>query len=167
MEAAVAHEQDYSQHKDQYGPILSSVIEAGKAVSGIDYQKILLRRTAFRGRVQALFGSVDIVLTPAQPFAPLTLATVATLGEQPSLIAKLQRYTCPFDMSGHPTLSLPAGFGTDGMPIGLQLVAGRLQEAMLLRAGVAFQCATEWHRQHPKLPPTDNSLSGKAGGSLS
>ena len=167
VEAAVAHEQDYSQHKDQYGPILSLVIEAGKAVSGIDYQKILLRRTAFRGRVQALFGSVDIVLTPAQPFAPLTLATVATLGEQPSLIAKLQRYTCPFDMSGHPTLSLPAGFGTDGMPIGLQLVAGRLQEAMLLRAGVAFQCATEWHRQHPKLPPTDNSLSGKAGGSLS
>ncbi|MGO4834590.1 amidase, partial [Rhizobiaceae sp. 2RAB30] len=134
VEAAVAHETTYAAHKDQYGPVLASVIEAGQAVSGMEYQKILLRRSVFRGRVNALFQSIDLLLTPAQPFAPLTLAAIATLGEQPDLIAALQRYTCPFDMSGHPTLSLPGGFAGDGMPIGLQLVAGHFQESMLLRA---------------------------------
>lgn len=152
VEAAVAHETAYARHGDQFGPILASVIDAGRSISGTDYQKILLRRAAFRGRVQTLFGTVDLVLTPAHPFPPLTLAAISTLGEQPDLIARLQRYTCPFDMSGHPTLSLPAGFAQDGMPIGLQLVAGHMQETALVRAGAAFQQETAWHRRHPPLP---------------
>jgi amidase len=154
VEAAVAHEADYSARKQMYGPILSQVIEAGRAVAGLDYQKILLRRAAFRGRVEALFSGVDLVLTPVQPFAPLSLATVATLGEQPELIAALQRYTCPFNMSGHPTLTVPAGMAQDGLPIGLQLVAANLNEPALLRAGIAFQSVTGWHRHRPPLPDT-------------
>ena len=152
VEAAVAHESAYSEHKSIYGPVLSQVIDAGRAVSGLDYQKILLRRAAFRGRVESLFSSVDLVLTPVQPFAPLSLATVATLGEQPELIAALQRFTCPFNMSGHPTLTFPAGMAHDGLPIGLQLVAANFDELALLRAGIAFQSATGWHRRHPPLP---------------
>ncbi|BCH22060.1 amidase [Mesorhizobium sp. L-8-3] len=151
VEAAVAHEGTYAAHKEQYGSILASVIEAGQAVSGTAYQKILLRRAAFRGRVENLFRSIDLLLTPVQPFAPLMLAAVATLGERPDLVAALQRYTCPFDMSGHPTLSFPAGFTGEGMPIGLQLVAGHLREAMLLRAGAAFQNVTTWHNRHPAM----------------
>lgn len=127
------------------------MIEAGNAISGTDYQKILLRRAVFRGRVEALFSSVDLMLTPAHPFAPLSLATIATLGEQPDLIAKLQRYTCPFNMSGHPTLTFPAGLAQEGLPIGLQLIAAHLHEQTLVRAGVAFQSATSWHRQRPVL----------------
>jgi amidase len=88
-------------------------------------------------------------LTPVQPFAPLTLAKVQTLGEQPGLIAMLQRYTCPFDMSGHPTLTLPGGFTPAGLPIGFQLVTGHLDEAVLVRAGAAFQGISAWHRRHP------------------
>lgn len=149
VEAAVAHEASYSAHKDQYGAILASVIEAGRALSGIAYQRILLRRMEFRGRVDALFGTIDLLLTPVQPFAPLTLETIRTLGEQPDLIAMLQRYTCPFDMTGHPTLTLPGGFTPMGMPIGFQLVTGRVGEATLVRAGAAFQCVSPWHRRHP------------------
>ena len=151
VETAVAHQLSYPIHKNQYGPILSSVIEAGMVVSGIDYQKILLRRAAFRGNVETLFLSVDAVLTPVQPFAPLTLKTIATLGEQPELIAKLQRYTCPFDMSGHPTLAFPGGFSTEGAPIGLQLVSASFDESNLFSLGAAFQSVTDWHRRHPVL----------------
>ncbi|MGN6454893.1 MAG: amidase, partial [Achromobacter mucicolens] len=149
VEAAVAHNATYAMHKDQYGSVLASVIEAGHAVSGTQYQEILLRRMAFRGQVEALFSKIDLLLTPVQPFAPLTLATVQTLGEQPGLIARLQRYTCPFDMSGHPTLTMPGGFTQAGMPIGFQLVAGHLGEAKLIRAGAAFQSVSTWHRRHP------------------
>jgi amidase len=151
VEAAVAHRDRYPRLKEDYGTVLASVIEAGKAITGTDYQAILLRRAAFRGRVDSVFATIDILLTPVQPFAPLTLAQIRTLGEQPALIARLQRYTCPFNMSGHPTLTLPGGFGEDGMPVGLQLVAARWREDLLVRAGAAFQARTSWHRRHPEL----------------
>jgi amidase len=149
VEAAVAHEATYPARKDEYGPVLASVIEMGRALSGVDYQKILLRRLDLRGRIAALLDAIDLLLIPVHPFPPLTLATIRTLGEQPRLIAKLQRYTCPFDMSGHPTITLPGGFSEAGMPIAFQLVAAGLSEATLVRAGAAFQAVTAWHRRHP------------------
>jgi amidase len=149
VEAAVAHKAPYAAHRHQYGSVLASVIEAGHAISGMEYQGILLRRMAFRGRVDAVFGAIDLLLTPVQPFAPLTLAEIQTLGEQPGLIARLQRYTCPFNMSGHPTLTLPGGFTREGMPVAFQLVAGHLSEAVLVHAGAAFQSVSTWHRRHP------------------
>ena len=149
VEAAVAHEATYPARKDEYGPVLASVIEAGRALSGLDYQKILLRRLELRGRVASLFEAIDLLLTPVHPFPPLTLAMIRTLGEQPDVIAGLQRYTCPFDMTGHPTITLPGGFSAAGLPIAFQLVAANLSEAMLVRAGAAFQRVTSWHRRHP------------------
>jgi amidase len=149
VEAAVAHEASFTGHKDQYGPVLAAVIEEGRAIRAVDHHKILLRRSAFRGRVTALFTEIDLLLTPVQPFAPLTLDAIRTLGEQPELIAGLQLYTCPFDISGHPTLTLPGGFTSDGLPIGLQLVAGALAEPILVAAGAAFQRVTAWHRRRP------------------
>jgi amidase len=151
VEAAVAHEATYPARKDEYGPVLASVIETGRALSGLDYQRILLRRLELRGRVASLFETIDLLLTPVHPFPPLTLAMIRTLGEQPDLIARLQRYTCPFDMTGHPTITLPGGFSADGLPIAFQLVAANLDEATLVRAGAAFQRVTSWHRRHPSL----------------
>jgi amidase len=151
VEAAVAHEATYPARKDEYGPVLASVIERGRALSGLEYQKILLRRLELRGRVALLFETIDLQLVPVHPFPPLTLATVRTLGEQPDLIARLQEYTCPFDMTGHPTITLPGGVSATGMPIAFQLVAANLDEAMLVRAGAAFQRVTSWHRRHPQF----------------
>jgi hypothetical protein len=99
-----------------------------------------------RGLVVALSSKIDLLLVPVHPFAPLTLATIRTLGEQPDLIARLQRYICPFNMTGHPTITLHGGFSETGLPIAFQLVAARLGEATLVRAGAAFQDATSWHR---------------------
>ncbi|MCD9123188.1 amidase [Cupriavidus sp. UGS-1] len=149
VEAAVAHAASYPARRDEYGPVLASVIEAGRALSGIDYQRILLRRADLRGRMVGLLQTIDLLLTPVHPYAPLSLAAVRTLGEQPALIAGLQRYTCPFNLTGHPTITLPGGLSRLGLPIGFQLVAPHLGEAMLVRAGAAFQGATDWHRQHP------------------
>ena len=126
------------------------MIETGLTVSGPELHEIWLRRLELRGRFEALFGSIDILLTPAHPFAPLTLDTIATLGTQPKLIAGLQRYTCPFNLTGHPTITLPGGFA-DGAPIGFQLIAAMFGEPALVRAGAAYQEATNWHRRRPKL----------------
>jgi amidase len=153
VETAVAHEATYPSRKAEYGAVLASVLEAGRALSSLDYQKILLRRMDLRGRIDALFADIDLLLIPVQPFAPPSLETIRTLGEQPDLIAGLQRYTCPFDMSGHPTITLPGGFTDEGLPIGFQLAAGHLNEAQLIQAGVAFQHMTQWHRRRPVEKP--------------
>lgn len=137
--------------KDEYGPVLASVIEAGRALSAMEYQRVLLRRLDLRGRVVALFGKIDLLLTPVHPFAPPTLAMIRTLGEQPELIAKLQRYTCPFNMTGNPIMTLPGGFSEAGLPVAFQLVAAELNEPMLIRAGAAFQSVMSWHGRHPGM----------------
>jgi amidase len=102
-----------------------------------------------RGRFAHLFGTIDALLVPVQPFAPLKLADISTLSDQPELIQKLQRYTAPFDLTGHPTVTMPGGFSERDMPIGFQL-AGR-DEVMLSRMAMAFQRETPWRRRHPAL----------------
>lgn len=147
LEAAVAHRKTFPARKDEYGPVLASVLDAGHKVSAFDYQAIRLRRIDLRGRFAHLFRTIDALLVPVQPFAPLTLSQISTLGHQPDLILKLQRYTAPFDLTGHPTVTLPGGFTDNNMPIGLQL-AGR-DETALIRAATAFQRETAWHTRRP------------------
>ncbi len=149
VEAALAHAATYPSRKAEYGSVLAGVIEAGHALPGLAYQRILLRRMAMRGQVDALFAKVDALLTPVQPMPPLTLNAVSVLGQQPALVEALQRYTCVFDMTGHPCLTLPAGQCQAGMPMGLQLVAAHLGEPVLFRLGAAFQAATDWHLCRP------------------
>ena len=151
VETAVAHAATYPARKDEYGPGLAGLIELGRAQSGMDYQRIVLRRLAFTGCLRALFEEIDLLVVPSQGFASPTVARMATLGEDPELIATLLRPTCPFDMSGSPTITLPCGFTERGTPVGFQFVSRHMEEALLLRAGHAFQQATDWHRQHPAL----------------
>ena len=151
VQTAVAHEATYPARKSEYGPALSSLIEPGRNLSGIDYQKIILRRANFRGRVAALFQDIDLLLVPAQSLASPTTAQLADVGEDPETLNAMVRYTMPFDMTGSPTITLPCGFTDAGTPIAFQFVGRHLEEEMLVRAGHAYQTATDWHRQHPVL----------------
>jgi amidase len=151
VETAVAHEVTYPSRKSEYGPGLAGLIELGLQQSGKDYQKIVLRREAFKGMVRALFEKVDLLAVPAQTFAAPTLAKMATLGENPELITGLLRFSCPFDMTGSPTITLPGGFTESGGPVAFQFVGRHFDEARLVAAGEAFQRVTDWHRRHPSL----------------
>jgi amidase len=151
VETAVAHEATYPARKSDYGPGLAGLIELGLQQSGTDYQKIVLRREAFRGSVRALFEKVDLLAVPAQTFAAPTLAKMATLGENPELIAGLLRFSCPFDMTGSPSITLPGGFAESGGPVAFQFIGRHFDEAGLVAAGDAYQRVTGWHRRHPPL----------------
>ena len=61
------------------------------------------------------------------------------------------RNTAPFNLYGIPTISLPCGFSTSGLPIGLQLSSAYLDEATLFALGAAFQRVTDWLRRSPAL----------------
>lgn len=149
VETAVAHEATYPSRRTEYGPGLSGLIDLGLSQSATDYQKLLLRRADFSGRVRAFFGQIDLLLIPAIPFAAPTLERASQLGVDPELLAGMLRYTCPFDLTGSPTLTLPGGATDAGVPVAFQFVAPHFGEDLLVRAGWAFQRATDWHQRHP------------------
>src|SRR5260370_9388222 len=109
----------------------------------------MLRRNDVRGRVAALFEQIDLLLIPVQPFASPTLAMMATLGEDAEMIAKLLRFTCPFDTTGNPTITLPAGFTDIGPPLAFQFVARPMEGELLGRARVPYPSPTPWPPHHP------------------
>ncbi len=151
IETAVVHEATYPSRSKEYGPSLAGLIDLGRKQSGMDYQKIILRRNDFRGRVAALFESIDLSLAPAQGFASPTIAMMATAGEDPALMTALLSYTCAFDMTGSPTITLPGGFTEQNTPVAFQLIGAHLSEGLLCRAGQAFQEVTEFHKRHPAI----------------
>jgi amidase len=151
VETAVAHEATFPARKAEYGPGLAGFIESARAVSASDYQKILLRRRDFAGRLAAMFRCVDLLIVPAQFIASPTVARMRTLGQDPDALLSLMRFTSLFDMSGSPTITLPSGFTAKGTPMAFQLVSRHFEEELLVRGGRAYQRETDWHRRHPKL----------------
>jgi amidase len=150
-EAAVVHADSFPERRDDYGPGLARFLEAGRAVTPAALAAAAQRRHAFASRVDAVFAQVDLLLIPGQFVAAPTIAWVAAIGQDPARRGALRRFTAPFDLSGHPTITLPAGFTEGGLPVAVQLVAGRLREDRLVRAGRAFQGGTDWHRRHPAV----------------
>jgi amidase len=151
VETAVAHAATFPSLRGRYGPGLAGFIDMGRDVKALDLQQIWQRRRRFCGRVAALFDTIDLLLVPAQPMAPLTVEDMKVLGADPNGFNRLVRFTAPFDTTGSPALTLPAGFTPRGLPLAVQLIGRHLDETLLVRAGRAFQRETDWHRRHPPL----------------
>jgi amidase len=145
------HEATYPSRATEYGPLLTGLLEAGRALDGRTVAKMLLHREAFRGRLNALFQDIDLLLVPAMNRAAPLLEDVAPARRTPAGTEARLRFTAPFNMSGHPTLTLPGGKTAEGLPIGFQIVGRHLEESLRLRAGRAFQKATDWHTRRPAL----------------
>jgi amidase len=150
-EAAVAHAPTFPSRRERYGPMLAALLDRGLALSATDLQRALLVRAAFVGRMSATVAAVDLLLMPAMPLAAPSLAAIGALRTDPEHRIRLQRYTAPFDMTGQPTITLPAGVTARGLPVAAQLVAGPLREDLLVRAGRAFQRESDWHRRRPPV----------------
>ena len=121
--ARIAHEATYPARAAEYGPVLAGLIDAGRRLSGTEVAHLQLRRAALTGALNRLLASVDLLLMPVMPRAVWSLEALAAAGRDPETVAMRLRYTAPFDMSGHPTLTLPGGMTRDGMPVGFQIVS--------------------------------------------
>ncbi len=151
VETAVAHEATYPSRKIDYGPGLGGFIASAQNISASEYQKILVRRRNFSGRVAMMFQSIDLLIIPAHFIASPTKAQMETLGQDPDALLALMRFTSPFNMTGSPTITLPSGFTARGTPIAFQLVGRHFSEELLVRAGRAYQRVTDWRRKHPRI----------------
>jgi amidase len=151
VETALAHEATYPSRKAAYGPALAGLIELGRGLSAMDYQRLRLTRQNFNGALARMFDDIDLLLIPAQWRASPTLDEIQALRRNQKGRPSLMRFSAPFDYSGSPALTLPSGFTPAGMPIAIQLVGRHFEEDVVLRAGHAFQRETDWHRTHPKI----------------
>jgi amidase len=148
-EAAAAHELRFPARASEYGTGFRSFLELGAAVRGQDYAKAQMIREKFANRFQDLFEQVDLIVCPSMAFASLPAAGMPPEARGLTGSNSLLHFTAPFNLSRNPTLSQPCGHSLGGPPPSLQLVARRLGEAALIRAGAAFEGATEWHKQRP------------------
>ena len=149
VEAASFHAETFPSRRSDYGSILATFLGIAEGVSAIDMHRMAVRRLAFRGRVEAAFADIDLLLLPVQGLSGPSMGAILAAAESELGIENLLRYSCPFNMTGQPTITLPAGATAQGLPVGVQLVGKALDEALLCRAGHAFQSVTDWHRRRP------------------
>ncbi len=146
-DGAAFHRERLMEHPDWFGADVRKRLETGAAFTSSEY--VLARRTQVeaRRRCEILFEQYDVLLLPTTPISAPVLE-----GENAVERARqLTRFTAPFNLTGLPALSVPCGFTKDGLPIGLQIVSRAWNESGVLRAGYAYQQATEWHTAKPKI----------------
>jgi len=95
---------------------------------------------------QQAFKQCDVI---AGPVAPTVAWKLGEHGDDPVADYLADIFTLPASLAGLPGMSLPAGFGEFGMPVGLQLIGNYFDEARLLNAAHRFQQATDWHQREP------------------
>lgn len=152
-EATHAHQSAgwYPRRSDEYSDETRKLLEAGREVRAADYLRARELQQVVRSDFEAAFKSVDVLLAPSVPMAAPRIGEdrVVLGGETETVRAALIRLNRPGNFTGMPAISVPCGFAKSGLPLGLQLIGRRFDEAGVLRIAGAFERASEWHRQRP------------------
>ncbi|HEX2114119.1 MAG TPA: amidase, partial [Alphaproteobacteria bacterium] len=133
------------------GPHVRARVLNGKAITAADYIAARTDQRHSAGAFAAWMRDWDALLTPVNPVPP------PRLEEVDESATPLAAFTRAGNYLGACGLSLPAGFSTDGLPIGVQLLGAPFTEPTLIRIGRAFQAATDWHKREPDLSRFEES----------
>jgi aspartyl-tRNA(Asn)/glutamyl-tRNA(Gln) amidotransferase subunit A len=146
------------QHPDLLSPSLLQQLALVSDVSGVDYLRAMFERTQLFRHVQSLLRDSDFLVMPtlsrtALPIDQDLFGTIEIDGRiLPEVRPNWFPWTMPFNLTGHPAMSMPCGFSTEGLPIGIQLVGRFRQEAGLLRLAALLEAAQGLLTRWPELP---------------
>jgi aspartyl-tRNA(Asn)/glutamyl-tRNA(Gln) amidotransferase subunit A len=134
-EAAVVHERWLDERAGDYAEDVCASLMTGRVYTATDYVRAQATRAAIRAELDAAFESVDVLATPTAILeAPHWGPETVTLGDRRlDMLDAIIRCTAPFNLSGHPAISVPCGLGDGGTPVGLQLVGPSRSESLLIR----------------------------------
>jgi aspartyl-tRNA(Asn)/glutamyl-tRNA(Gln) amidotransferase subunit A len=157
-EAYTINRRFVDDHYDALDPIVASRMIKGRDVMAADYLQATLDWKRARLEAVRQLEDVDAVLCPTTPIPACTLAeandNMEVYSQKNLLYLRNTAIGNILDLCG---LSVPCGFTSDGLPIGLMLYGRPFQEDKVLRIGHAYQEATDWHRQRPAMEWTSSS----------
>ncbi|MCJ7722659.1 MAG: amidase [Anaerolineales bacterium] len=139
-DAAAYYHERLETSPNYFGSDVLYRLREGAAHTSTEYALARRKQVELRRQFEHLFSNYDILLLPTTPI-PAPLITDADAIEQ---ARRLTIFTAPFNLAGLPALSLPCGFTTGGLPIGLQIVSHPWSETKLFRAGHAYEGTTRW-----------------------
>ncbi len=146
-EALSVHLDRLATAPERFGEDVRRRLELGRDVSGVDVAQAVRRMREWRVELAGVFAGVDLLLTPTTNAVAPPIAT----SEMIETTRRLTRFTYAWSLAGMPAASVPCGASEEGLPIGMQLAAAPWRDRTVLRAGIAFQGATDWHRRRPAL----------------
>jgi aspartyl-tRNA(Asn)/glutamyl-tRNA(Gln) amidotransferase subunit A len=145
---------DASNNRDQLTDYYGDAVDYAATLPATRMWEILGNIGWYRNYVNEFFGGYDLLLSP-------TLAVPAfKIGEQPEMIGGREvphklwgftPFTYLFNLTGNPAASAPAGFSSDGLPIGLQIIGDMKDETTILAASAAFEEARPWADKRPPV----------------
>ncbi|MBV9861576.1 MAG: amidase [Alphaproteobacteria bacterium] len=157
----------FRRYVAEFGPEMSGTLlrqmDNGAGHSAVALQEAMFERTRIFREIQGWFERCDIVATPTLSrtalaidhdfFAPIPIDNAVT----DTVRKAWYPYTHPFNLSGNPAVTLPCGWASDGLPVGLQLVGPYLGDSALLRAAALFEAVQPWAHRRPMLSELANA----------
>jgi aspartyl-tRNA(Asn)/glutamyl-tRNA(Gln) amidotransferase subunit A len=139
--------------RDRFDPSLAVQIEAGMRWSAVDFVRASNVRRTLNETFVRFFTQYDLLLTPtmAAPPPPVKVEAHAEIGGRQVTRLGWLAFTFPLSLIGYPAASVPCGWTRAGLPVGLQITAPRLADALVLRAAAAFEALAPWAHQRPAL----------------
>ncbi len=137
--------------EDKMDPGLVASTKFGMQFSAVDYIQMRGRKNAFWDKVRAYFERYDLLLTPS-----LSVAAFPVFQLLPDHWPQHEwnwipwaSFSYPFNFTGNPAATVPAGFTAEGLPVGLQIVGPRFADLRVLQAAAAFEAARPWAQHRP------------------
>jgi aspartyl-tRNA(Asn)/glutamyl-tRNA(Gln) amidotransferase subunit A len=153
-DGAFVHRHWLRNRSSEYDSVTRRRLLAGSLISNQLHQKAQRFRVLIRRQIILALQNVDILLSPTQPTSAAKLETTSGLDSKDAVLQKFagpRGATAPFNLSSVPAISIPCGFTSAGLPIGLQLAARPFDELALFQTGHSYQQHTSWHNRHPVL----------------
>jgi aspartyl-tRNA(Asn)/glutamyl-tRNA(Gln) amidotransferase subunit A len=141
-------------HREEYGRSFLTSVESAAKVAWHEYGEAYRVRTQFNEWLRGIFERFDLLLTPTLPTVAFNAAGPPPReidGRPLKDIMEAMTFTYPFNFSGHPAASVRAGMTTSGLPCGLQIVAERHRDELVLQASYAYEQARPWNDAWPRL----------------
>lgn len=142
-----------AEWREKMDPGLVRVIELGRDVTAFEVGRAEAARNELRQSAHRFFERYDLLLTPTMTLPPFALGIdfPAEVGGRPVTGMQWTAFTFPFNLTGQPAASVPAGWTGDGLPVGLQIVGRRWEDALVLRASAAFEAIQPWRDRRPPV----------------
>jgi len=142
-----------AQWRERMDPGLVASIEDGLRYSGAEYVAMRGRKLAYWDSVRPLFETCDLLLTPTISVAAFDVGQLNPKGwpDHPWDWFDWASFSYPFNFTGQPAATVPAGFTPAGMPVGLQIVGRPWADLTVLQASAAFEQARPWAAKRPPV----------------